>query len=65
MYAEAERRRGLELNYEVEFGWLLHWQISRVGTIENRRDITGALVGGGTSKGKRVPKSFFCCENGT
>src|SRR5262249_27250316 len=32
--SEAERTRGLEVDYELEFGGLLHWEVSGLGALD-------------------------------
>src|SRR5215510_13386567 len=40
-HREPERFGGLEVDYQLELGWLLDGQISRFGTFENLNHVTG------------------------
>jgi len=40
-HGEAERLRGLEVDHQLELGWLLHWKISGLGTPKDFVDVAG------------------------
>ncbi len=46
-YGEAERLGGLEIDDEIEFGWLLDRQIARLCPAQNLIDIFGGARGTG------------------